>query len=157
MDYISSILSVILIVILIWGQVVDTKYRKSRIQKRTLTTKTAPAAIGPYSQAISVSDFIFTSGQIPLDADGNLVAGGIKEQTEQCIKNINAILSAKGCNLDNVVKTTVFLSDMSNFADMNEVYAKFFTEKPPARSTVEVSALPKSALIEIECVVVNNQ
>ncbi|MDR0984411.1 MAG: RidA family protein [Ruminococcus sp.] len=117
-----------------------------------ISTKKAPAAIGPYSQAISVGGFIFTSGQIPLDPDGNIVTGGIKEQTKRCIENLKAILAVKGCTLNNVVKTTVFLSDMGNFSKMNEVYTELFPANAPARSAVEVSALPKNVLVEIECI-----
>lgn len=116
-----------------------------------ISTKKAPAAIGPYSQAIRVGNIVYTSGQIPLDpATGAFVEGGIKEQTRQALTNIKAILEEAGTSMDNVVKTTVFMANMDDFADMNAVYAEFFTEPYPARSAVAVKTLPKGALIEIE-------
>lgn len=119
----------------------------------TISTKNAPAAIGPYSQAIKVGNRIYTSGQIPIDpATGTLVAGGIKEQTRQSLLNVQAILKEAGLSMSSVVKTTVFMADMNDFADMNAVYAEFFTEPYPARSAVAVKALPKGALVEIEVV-----
>lgn len=119
----------------------------------TISTKNAPAAIGPYSQAIKVGNLIYTSGQIPIDpATGALVAGGIKEQTRQSLLNVQAILKEAGISMSSVVKTTVFMADMNDFADMNTVYAEFFTEPYPARSAVAVKALPKGALVEIEVV-----
>lgn len=119
----------------------------------TISTKNAPAAIGPYSQAIKVGNLIYTSGQIPIDpATGTLVAGGIKEQTRQSLLNVQAILKEAGISMSSVVKTTVFMADMNDFADMNGVYAEFFTEPYPARSAVAVKALPKGALVEIEVV-----
>ena len=118
-----------------------------------ISTKNAPAAIGPYSQAIKVGNLIYTSGQIPIDpATGALVAGGIKEQTRQSLLNVQAILKEAGLSMSSVVKTTVFMADMNDFADMNAVYAEFFTEPYPARSAVAVKALPKGALVEIEVV-----
>ncbi|MBR0498212.1 MAG: RidA family protein [Paludibacteraceae bacterium] len=118
-----------------------------------ISTKKAPAAIGPYSQAIRVGNLIYTSGQIPLDpATGAFVEGGIKEQTRQALTNIKAILEEAGTSMDNVVKTTVFMANMDDFADMNAVYAEFFTEPYPARSAVAVKTLPKGALIEIEVI-----
>ena len=118
-------------------------------------TDNAPAAIGPYSQAIEVNGFVFASGQIPIDpATGNFVEGGIKEQTRQALTNAQNILAEAGLTLANVVKTTVFLSDMSNFADMNEVYAQFFSAPYPARSAVAVKTVPKGALVEVECIAV---
>ncbi len=124
--------------------------------KTAISTTAAPAAIGPYSQAIRVGDTLFTSGQIPTDpATGSFVAGGIQEQTTQVCKNLKAILAHAGLDLIHVVKTTVFLKDMKDFAAMNEVYATFFAPKgaiPPARSTVQVAALPKDALVEIEVI-----
>lgn len=118
-----------------------------------ISTKNAPAAIGPYSQAIKVGNLIYTSGQIPIDpATGTLVAGGIKEQTRQSLLNVQAILKEAGISMSSVVKTTVFMADMNDFADMNAVYAEFFTEPYPARSAVAVKALPKGALVEIEVV-----
>ena len=118
-----------------------------------ISTKKAPAAIGPYSQAIRVGNIVYTSGQIPLDpATGAFVEGGIKEQTRQALTNIKAILEEAGTSMDSVVKTTVFMANMDDFADMNAVYAEFFTEPYPARSVVAVKTLPKGALIEIEVI-----
>lgn len=120
---------------------------------KALHTDKAPVAIGPYSQAIEVNGMVFASGQIPLDpATGNVVEGGIKEQTHQALTNAKAIMEAAGLSLANVVKTTVFMADMSDFAAMNEVYATFFTEPYPARSAVAVKALPKGVLVEVECI-----
>ena len=121
---------------------------------KAINTDKAPAAIGPYSQAIdSGKGLIFISGQIPIDpATGAFAEGGIKEQTRQSLLNAQAILNAAGLSLANVVKTTVFLADMGDFAAMNEVYAQFFAEPFPARSAVAVKALPKGALVEIECI-----
>ena len=120
---------------------------------KVISTKKAPAAIGPYSQAIQVGNLIYTSGQIPIDpATGNFVEGGIKEQTRQSLTNIQAILEEAGLAMGNVVKTTVFMADMADFADMNSVYAEFFSEPYPARSAVAVKTLPKGALVEIEVV-----
>ena len=113
----------------------------------------APAAIGPYSQAIQTGNLIYTSGQIPIDpTTGLFVEGGIKEQTRQSLRNVQAILEEKGLTMGNVVKTTVFMADMNDFADMNAVYAEFFSEPYPARSAVAVKTLPKGALVEIEVV-----
>ena len=116
-------------------------------------TKKAPAAIGPYSQAIQVGNLIYTSGQIPIDpATGEFAKGGIKEQTRQSLTNVKAILEEAGLSMNNVVKTTVFMADMGDFAEMNAVYAEFFTEPYPARSAVAVKTLPKGALVEIEVI-----
>ena len=121
--------------------------------KKMISTSKAPAAIGPYSQAIQVGNLIYTSGQIPIDpATGQLVEGGIKEQTRQSLNNIQAILQEAGLTMASVVKTTVFMADMADFAEMNSVYAEFFTEPYPARSAVAVKTLPKNALVEIEVV-----
>jgi 2-iminobutanoate/2-iminopropanoate deaminase len=118
-----------------------------------VATATAPQAIGPYSQAIKASGLIFTSGQIPIDPTTNqLISGDIAAQTERVLKNVSAILEAAGSSLQKVVRTTVFLKNMSEFAQMNEVYAKFFTSNPPARSTVEVARLPKDVLVEIDTI-----
>lgn len=118
-----------------------------------ISTKKAPAAIGPYSQAIRVGNIVYTSGQIPLDpTTGAFVEGGIKEQTRQALTNLKAILEEAGTSMDNVVKTTVFMANMDDFADMNAIYAEFFTEPYPARSAVAVKTLPKGALIEIEVI-----
>ena len=117
-------------------------------------TKNAPDAIGPYSQAQKVGNFVFTSGQIPINpATGNVEAVTIAEQTEQVCKNLSAVLEAAGTNLENVVKTTCFLAEMSDFAAFNEVYAKYFTGKP-ARSCVAVKTLPKNVLCEVEAIAV---
>ena len=119
----------------------------------TIIAYKAPAALGPYSAAIKVGELIFTSGQIPADpATGELVRGGIAEQTEQSLKNLSAVLEAAGSGLDQVIKTTCFLTDMADFAAFNAAYGKYFSEHKPARSTVAVKALPKGALVEIECV-----
>jgi 2-iminobutanoate/2-iminopropanoate deaminase len=121
--------------------------------KKVISTTKAPSAIGPYSQAIQVGNLVYTSGQIPIDpATGTFVEGGIKEQTRQSILNVKAILEEVGLTMANVVKTTVFMADMNDFADMNGVYAEFFTEPFPARSAVAVKTLPKNALVEIEVV-----
>ena len=120
---------------------------------KVISTAKAPAAIGPYSQAIEVNGFVYASGQIPIDpATGQFVEGGIKEQTRQSLTNAQNILKEVGTDLSHVVKTTVFLSDIANFAPMNEVYAQFFTEPFPARSAVAVKDLPKGALVEIEVI-----
>lgn len=121
--------------------------------KKVISTTKAPSAIGPYSQAIQVGNIVYTSGQIPIDpATGVFVDGGIKEQTRQSLLNVKAILEETGLTMANVVKTTVFMADMNDFADMNAVYAKFFAEPYPARSAVAVKTLPKGALVEIEVV-----
>lgn len=113
----------------------------------------APKAIGPYSQAIDAGTLLFCSGQVGLDpATGELVAGGIAEQTERALHNLEAVLAAAGISTEDVVKTTVFLASMDDFAVMNEIYAKFFAEPPPARSTIAVKALPKGAIVEIEAI-----
>ena len=120
---------------------------------KVINTKKAPAAIGPYSQAIQVGNLVYTSGQIPIDpATGVFVEGGIKEQTRQSLINVRSILEEAGLSMSNVVKTTVYMADMNDFADMNAVYAEFFTEPYPARSAVAVKTLPKGALVEIEVV-----
>ncbi len=120
---------------------------------KAISTKKAPAAIGPYSQAIQVGNLVYTSGQIPIDpATGAFVEGGIKEQTRQSLTNVRAILEEAGLSMGNVVKTTVFMADMNDFADMNSVYAEFFAEPYPARSAVAVKTLPKGALVEIEVI-----
>ncbi|MGL4292146.1 MAG: RidA family protein [Bacteroidales bacterium] len=123
--------------------------------KKVISTVNAPAAIGPYSQAIEANGMLFISGQLPVDpATGEFVAGGITEQTTQSFKNIKAILAEAGLTTDNIVKTTVFLADMSLFADMNAVYASQFGETFPARSAFAVKTLPKNALVEIEAIAV---
>ena len=121
--------------------------------KTIIKTDKAPQAIGPYSQAVSVNGLVFTSGQIALDpATGQVVALGIAEQTARVIENLKAVLEAAGAALDSVVKTTVFLKDMGEFAAMNEVYARYFTADQPARSTVEAARLPRDVRVEIEAI-----
>ncbi len=117
---------------------------------KQITTDKAPAAIGPYSQAMEIGGLVFTSGQIPLDAQGQMVAGGIEAQTRQVFENLQAVLTAAGADFNDVIKATVFIKDMAQFAAVNEIYASFFADHKPARSTVEVARLPKDALIEIE-------
>ena len=120
---------------------------------KALHTTNAPAAIGPYSQAIEINGFVFASGQIPIDpSTGKFVEGGIKEQTRQALTNASHILEEAGTDLSRVIKTTVDLDDMNDFAAMNEVYATFFREPYPARSAVAVKDLPKGALVEVECI-----
>lgn len=120
---------------------------------KAISTQKAPAAIGPYSQAIRVGNLVYTSGQIPIDpATGAFVEGGIREQTRQSLTNVRAILAEAGLAMSDVVKTTVFMADMNDFAEMNGVYAEFFAEPYPARSAVAVKTLPKGALVEIEVV-----
>ncbi|MBF1387052.1 RidA family protein [Prevotella aurantiaca] len=120
---------------------------------KVINTNKAPKAIGPYSQAIEANGLVITSGQLPIDpATGEFAPGGIKEQTRQSLTNAKAILEEAGIGLGNVMKTTVFLSDMNDFAAMNEVYAEFFNEPFPARSAIAVKTLPKNALVEVECI-----
>ena len=127
---------------------------QNNTMKQRINTSNAPAAIGPYSQAIdSGHGLVFVSGQLPIDpAPGAFPEGGVQEQTRQSLTNAKAILEAAGLNLGNVVKTTVFLADMGDFAAMNEIYAQFFSEPFPARSAVAVKTLPKGALVEVECI-----
>lgn len=121
--------------------------------RTVIHTDAAPRAIGPYSQAIVAGGLVFCSGQVPIDpATGELVPGGIEEQTHQSLSNLKAVLEAAGSGLDRVLKTTVFLQNMGDFAAMNAVYATYFPGNPPARSTVEVARLPRNALVEIECI-----
>ena len=123
--------------------------------KTVISTENAPAAIGPYSQGIQAGSLIITSGQLPIDPATGAFPATIEEQTRQSLENCKAVLAAAGATMENVLKTTVFLSDMNNFAAMNEVYAEFFSEGGyPARSAVEVARLPKDALVEIECIAV---
>jgi 2-iminobutanoate/2-iminopropanoate deaminase len=123
--------------------------------KEVISTETAPGAIGPYSQAIKVGGMVFCSGQIPIDpATGEFVSDEIAGQTEQVFKNLAAVLSAAGCGLKDVVKTTVFLSDMDDFAAMNEVYGRYFSDNKPARATVQAAKLPRDARVEIDCIAV---
>lgn len=123
--------------------------------KKVISTNNAPAAIGPYSQAIEANGMLFLSGMLPIDpSTGNIVEGGVKEQTSRIFKNIEAVLAAAGTTMDNIVKTTVFLDDMSLFGEMNEVYGGCFSGAFPARSAFAVKSLPKNALVEIEVVAV---
>ena len=120
---------------------------------KQVSTPNAPGAIGPYSQALQAGDFLFLSGQIPLDpATGTVVEGGIAEQTHQVLKNIGAVLSAAGSSYAQVVKTTVFLQDMADFAAMNEIYGGYFSAPAPARSTIQAAGLPRAVRVEIDCV-----
>lgn len=120
--------------------------------KQIISSSSAPAAVGPYSQAVAINGFVFASGQIPLDAGGKLIEGDVAAQTEQVLKNLSAVLAAAGSGLNKVVKTTVYLKDMNDFARMNEVYARFFTSEQPARATVEVCRLPKDVKVEIDAI-----
>ncbi|HYG11444.1 MAG TPA: RidA family protein [Pyrinomonadaceae bacterium] len=123
--------------------------------REIVATEAAPQAIGPYSQAVSLGDFVFTSGQIPIDPKtGVFVEGGIAEQTEQVLRNLAEVLRAAGTSLEGVVKTTVFLADMNDFAAMNEVYGRYFSDEPPARSTVQAARLPRDARVEIDAIAV---
>ena len=125
--------------------------------KKVIATTAAPAAIGPYSQGIDGGSVVITSGQIPLDpATGAFAAADVAGQTRQCLKNVGAVLAEAGLGMENIIKTTVFLKDMNDFAAMNEVYAAFFPGEPPARSAVEVARLPKDALVEIEAIAVRS-
>lgn len=131
----------------------DIRFEAIPTVKQIIQTDRAPQAIGPYSQAVKARGFVYASGQIPIDpATGQFVAGGITEQTEQVLKNVAAVLKASGSGLDKVVKTTVFLADMEEFAAMNEVYARFFSSEPPARATVQAAGLPRNAKVEIEVI-----
>ena len=119
----------------------------------TVSTENAPGAIGPYSQAVKTGNLVFCSGQIPIDPKtGEFVSDNVAEQTRQVLKNLSAVLEAAGTNLNNVVKTTVFLADMNDFSAMNSIYAEFFSENKPARATVQAARLPKDARVEIDCI-----
>ncbi len=121
--------------------------------KEIVSTENAPGAIGPYSQAIKAGGMVFCSGQIPIDpATGEFVSDNVSEQTEQVLKNLSEVLKAAGTSLDNVVKTTVFLADMDDFVEMNEVYGRFFADNKPARATVQAARLPRDARVEIDCI-----
>lgn len=122
------------------------------MKQTVISTTSAPAAIGPYSQGIEIGNLVFTSGQIPLTAEGNLVGPSIEEQVRQVLQNAEQILLAAGTSLDKVVKTTVFLSDMNDFQVMNSIYAEFFNDVSPARSAVQVARLPKDVKVEIEMI-----
>ena len=120
---------------------------------RVIATKTAPAAIGPYSQAVQASGFIFLSGQIPIDpGTGQMIQGDIAAQTERVLDNLGAILTASGCTFAHVVKTTIYLADMNDYQSVNEIYAKRFPQNAPARSAVQAAALPRGARVEIDCI-----
>ncbi|RUM67058.1 MAG: hypothetical protein DSZ06_02065 [Sulfurospirillum sp.] len=121
---------------------------------KRVQTDEAPAAIGPYSQAIKVRDIVYTSGQIPLTTDGKMIEGDIKEQTRQVLKNLEAVLKKAGSDLNHIIKTTIYLTDMDNFIAVNTVYGEFFTSRFPARSTVAVKELPKGAQIEIDAIAI---
>jgi len=125
------------------------------MEKQIINTTNAPAAIGPYSQAVKVGNLLYTSGQIPLNpATGELVIGDVKKATERSMENVKAILEAAGTSLDKVIKTVVFIKDMNDFAAVNEVYGSYFTSNPPARSCVEVARLPKDVQVEIEVIAI---
>jgi 2-iminobutanoate/2-iminopropanoate deaminase len=123
---------------------------------KIVSTPEAPAAIGPYAQAVRAGNLLFTSGQIPLTPAGELVSGGIQEQTHQVLTNLKAVLAAEGVNFQNVIKATVFLKDMNQFAEFNTVYASYFEKHTPARSTVEVARLPRDVFVEIELIAAIN-
>ena len=121
--------------------------------KTCISTTAAPEAIGPYSQAISTGSLVFCSGQIPLDpASGELVSGTVDEETKRCMHNLEAVLQEAGSGLDRILKTTIYVTDMNDFAEVNDAYGSFFPTAPPARATVGVAALPKGARVEVECV-----
>jgi len=125
--------------------------------RRAVSTSAAPGAVGPYSQAITTDDLVFCSGQVGLDpATGELVAGGVEAEAERVIRNLEAVLDAAGCTLADVVKTTCFLADIDDFAKFNAIYARFWADAPPARSTFGVAALPRGARVEIEAIAVRN-
>jgi 2-iminobutanoate/2-iminopropanoate deaminase len=123
--------------------------------KKIISTSEAPAAVGPYSQAVRVGSTIYCAGQIPLDPkSGQLVSGGVDLQTRRVLDNVTAVLKAEGLTFENIVKTTIFLTDLGDFQTVNEIYATYFTQQPPARSTVQVAGLPKGAKVEIEVIAV---
>lgn len=122
------------------------------MNKQVISTTAAPGAIGPYSQAVQIGEHVFTSGQLGLNPESGELAAGIEAQTEQALRNLGAILEAAGTGLDKVVKTTVFLKDMNDFATVNAIYGRFFSEPYPARSAIEVARLPKDGLVEIEAI-----
>lgn len=120
--------------------------------RQIVSTQDAPAAVGPYSQAVRTGDLLFTAGQVALKPDGSFVGGSVADQTEQVMKNLAAVLKAAGAGFENVVKSTCFLTDMGDFEEFNRVYGSYFTGEPPARSTIAVAALPKGARVEVELV-----
>jgi 2-iminobutanoate/2-iminopropanoate deaminase len=131
---------------------VHSNERSKLMDRKVISTTNSPQAIGPYSQAVVAGDLVFCSGQVPLTPDGQLVEGDISVQTRQVLSNLRGLLQASGSSLERVVKTTVFLSDMGDFAAMNAVYGEFFTSEPPSRSTVQVARLPRDVRVEIEAV-----
>ena len=150
-----TIASIVTAVIILLAATTSCTFRQVRPTMQSVHTDNAPAAIGPYSQAVVANGFVFTAGQVPFDPQTmQLVEGDIGAQTEQVMKNLRAILQQAGADLSTVVKTTVFLKDMNDFAGMNEVYARHFGDHKPARSTVQVARLPRDAGVEIECVAV---
>jgi len=121
--------------------------------KEIILTQNAPAPVGPYSQAVKVDGWVFASGQIPIDPQtGRMIEGGVAEQTRRVLQNLREVLAAAGVTVNDVVKTTVYMTDLGQFAEMNTVYAEFFGDAAPARATVEVAKLPKNSLVEIECI-----
>lgn len=122
------------------------------IKKQIISTDRAPGAIGPYSQAAKVGKFLYTSGQIPLDLQGNLITGDVQAQTKQVMENLRGVLEAAGTSFENIIKTTVFIKNMDDFAKINEIYAQYFPENPPARSCVEVARLPRDVQVEVEVI-----
>lgn len=123
------------------------------MSKTVISTASAPEAIGPYSQAVSANGFVFCSGQVPFEPSTmELVSGSISEETKRCVQNLEAVLKEAGSDLSKIVKTTIYVTNMDDFAEVNEAYGSFFSSEPPARATVGVSALPKGARVEIECV-----
>lgn len=125
------------------------------MSKQIIHTENAPSAVGPYSQAVVANGFVYTAGQIPLvPEDGKMIVGDIQAQTRQVLHNLSAVLEASGSSLNHVIKTTIFLDSMEDFAQVNEVYGEFFSDEPPARSTVEVAKLPLGALVEIEAIAI---
>lgn len=127
------------------------------MRKTIIASEDAPAAVGPYSQAVAAGPFVFVSGQIPVDRQGKPVQGDIVVQTVQVLENLKAVLAAAGLGLEHVIKTTVYLTDLADFQEMNRVYGEFFPEKPPARSTVQVAGLPKGVAVEIEAVAMKKE
>jgi 2-iminobutanoate/2-iminopropanoate deaminase len=136
----------------------DASPRLSRRMKKIVSTTEAPAAVGPYSQAVRVGQLVFTAGQIPLDPkSGQIVSEDIGQQTRRVLDNLTAVLAAENLTFNHIVKTTIFLTDLGDFQTVNEIYGGYFSQQPPARSTVQVSALPKGARVEIECIAVSDQ
>jgi 2-iminobutanoate/2-iminopropanoate deaminase len=127
------------------------------MKKQIITSDQAPPAVGPYSQAVAAGPFVFVAGQIPLNKNGEMVQGDVVVQTVQVIENLKAVLAAAGLTLDHVVKTTVFLTDLADFQEMNRVYGEFFLKEPPARSTIQVAGLPKGAAVEIEAIALKKE